>query len=165
MLWIDKLICRFGCGLLLIHFSKIWVRWTMGFYSTGIQCSKHIKKIAFLRTKLFGKRMRIELVNSTTSSIFKAKVKGYEPRWIRYVEGVTSTRSGSNKCASWSYRVGEERKFKGRVARSKYDSRYIQGEWSTRRVSQRSRKRQVRLIAMQAAGQGRDSQKEKNNPN
>ena len=44
---------------------------------------------------------------------------------------------------------------------SKYDERYIQGEWSTR-VSLRSRKRQGRLIAMQAALETRLYQKEKN---
>jgi hypothetical protein len=44
---------------------------------------------------------------------------------------------------------------------SKYDSKYIQGEWSTR-VSRRSRKRQGRLIAMQAALETRLYQKEKN---
>lgn len=43
----------------------------------------------------------------------------------------------------------------------KYDERYIQGEWSTR-VSRRSRKRQRRLIAMQAALFTRLYQKEKN---
>ena len=44
---------------------------------------------------------------------------------------------------------------------SKYDERYIQEEWSTR-VSRRSRKRQRRLITMQAALETRFYHKKKN---